>query len=78
MSDLELSVIKSKDSTDVKSLDNSYSKSVSKDMPTISVSGILFDLDIRIDDIIQDSVDNTLENWQDTSDPSNENIQDEV
>ena len=56
----------------------SITKSVSKDMPTISVSGILFDLDIRIDDIIQDSVDNTLENWQDTSDPSNENIQDEV
>jgi hypothetical protein len=54
----------------------SITKSVSKDMPTISVSGILFDLDVR--NSIQDSVDNTLDNWQDTEDPNNENIQDEV
>jgi len=56
----------------------SITKNVSDALPNIAVKGILFDLDVRVDNTIQDSTDETLENWQDTTDPANENIQDEV
>ena len=56
----------------------SITKNVSDDLPNIAVSGILFDLDVRVDDTIQDVTDASEENWQDTTDPANENIQDEV
>jgi len=53
-------------------------KNVSDDLPSIDVEGILFDLDVRVDNAIQDSFDDSLELWQDTTDENNENIQDEV
>jgi hypothetical protein len=56
----------------------SITKNLIDEIPTISVKGVLFDLDVRVDNTIQDSTDETLENWQDTTDPANENIQDEV
>lgn len=56
----------------------SITKNVSSEFPSIEVSGILFDLDVRVDNTIQDSFDDSLENWQDTTNPANENIRDEV
>ena len=56
----------------------SITKNVSDKLPNIAVGGILFDLDIRFDDTIQDVTNASEENWQDTTDPANQNIQDEV
>lgn len=56
----------------------SITKNVSDKLPNIAVGGILFDLDIRFDDTIQDVTNASEENWQDTTDPANANIQDEV
>ena len=53
-------------------------KNVTKELPSISVKVVLFDLDTIEDQNIQDSFDDTLDTWQDTFDDNDTNIQDEV
>lgn len=56
----------------------SIKKNISLNMPTIDVKVILFDQDTVEEYDIQDSYDDTLETWQDTTDSNEDIIQDEV
>lgn len=56
----------------------SLAKETTRVMPRISVKVILFDLDTAEEQDIQDSFDNTLDTWQDTTNTGADNIQDEV
>ena len=56
----------------------SIKKNIADKMPTIDVKVILFDQDTIEEFDIQDSYDDTLDTWQDSTDSGETNIQDEV
>ena len=66
------------DSVDYEALIYSISRNVSASPPTIDVKVILFDLDIVEESDIQDSFDDALTTWQDSTSTLANNIQDEV